>query len=269
MAETITTTLKTFPLNAPVTAVAHASGNTYNGFTTIMASAPTGLLLAGFNFTGYLDASVFWDAQWFIDIAVGAASAEVVVATIPFRNYGEGGSLKTAIVFPIPLDVVPAASRVSFRVKWFNDGSSQTVKMSMMYYEKPLSDTITTSIKAIKSVPTATERFVLSTTGVFTSGAWVELIASAAADLVLVGCQPGAGANGYVAEIDIGVGAAGSEVVKATVSDHLSTTGGGPSWLPFMCPLDVVPSGSRVAARARATNTSNAYICLSYMEKPL
>jgi hypothetical protein len=90
-----------------------------------------------------------------------------------------------------------------------------------------------------------------------TMGAWTEMIASTAADAGLLVLYASPGANGVDSRtlVDIGVGAAGTEVVKVPALP----VGGHTSPYPTVIPLSV-PAGSRVAIRtqggviSRATN---------------
>ncbi len=89
------------------------------------------------------------------------------------------------------------------------------------------------------------------------NSAWAELMASSAAAWTIVGVivNPGIGVVEF--EVDIGTGAATSEVVIATTGGCVKTLAGvGEYFFRFGAPIDNIPASTRVAVRLRKAGTS-------------
>lgn len=81
------------------------------------------------------------------------------------------------------------------------------------------------------------------------NSAWYEVVSSLSADMVLVGVYLDCTADAMF-KLDIGVGSAGSEVVKATICGK-ACSDGDDLFFPTVVPIDLFPSGARVAVRLR------------------
>ncbi len=90
--------------------------------------------------------------------------------------------------------------------------------------------------------------------GAGTKGSWVQLISSTASDTTLVEMMSAA-SPGDQFQIDIGVGAAGSE--KTIVSNFLCKDAAYENPSAVLLPLDI-PSGTRIAARCASSSGSNS-----------
>ena len=107
---------------------------------------------------------------------------------------------------------------------------------------------------------------------------WVEVTPATSATWLftgfVMGYSPGVSAN-YDIELELGTGAAGSEVVVTTLRSRIHGVGTGGSGLPqnLMSPilLDNIASGVRVAVRGRKDTTTDRtwIIKVCYMEKPI
>ena len=100
----------------------------------------------------------------------------------------------------------------------------------------------------------------------------MEIVASTATAVILVGAVIFGSGNGEHNEIDIAIGSAGSESVIATLHYLQSTQPSCPCFFPFATPLDLVPASSRISARNRTDDLSaivGVSIALLYVEKPL
>lgn len=185
------------------------------------------------------------------DVGIGAAGSEVVLIPDLLVDTGNSAPAITA-VFPVS---IPAGTRVSLREAssasghasggqiWLGDGRTRVAKN---YF-------------AMGKGGTGYEGTTLDPGGTAnTKSAWVELEDSTPnrADLLwlAVGIRDNATPSAYAWKIDIGVGAASSEVVEINelslaANTTLFTTG-------FMGPFGVdIPAGSRVAARVESTGT--------------
>jgi hypothetical protein len=210
------------------------------------------------------------EEEFSVDIGVGTVGNEVVIAT--FKGAWANSFLSVpsglALELPIPIDAIPSGSRVSARVrKSLANGFDFYVGIS--YYKKPLVGLITTTANALKATSDASNMPSLtSALPAWTNPAsFTELLASAAADIVIVGGVFTGGQAGASLEFDIAVGAASSETVIATIPVYVRV--GEPSWLPFRIPIDGVLAGQRVSGRLRSSNGGVGRVSLGYFEKPL
>jgi len=205
-----------------------------------------------------------------LDIAVGAAASEVVIATVRGSNLGQGTG-RGIMQIPIPVAAIPAGSRIALRMRKYGTDTTPW-RFAITYYKAPIVGNLQTTTSALKFEPNGAHIDVNANATPWANGTWTTIIASAAADLTIAGVQlPGSSASRDW-EIDIGVGAAASEVVIATLKGY-SNAGGladGVNWYPFPTPLDIVPAGERVSARFRKSDTgSGCPIALAYYENPL
>lgn len=111
--------------------------------------------------------------------------------------------------------------------------------------------------KALKSAPSANNGVtVTSGAGAWTSGGWVSIIASAAADLTIAALASSGGlpsANTDV-EVDLGVGGVGAETSIGTFRFRTpGATGGSHGVLVLPVPVSGIPAGSAVSLRSRAS----------------
>lgn len=101
------------------------------------------------------------------------------------------------------------------------------------------------------------------------SSSWVQVTASTSGGWVLTGVSWFAGTTDE-AEIDVGTGSSGSEVVIATAVTGYMTFPQ-ENYFPFQIPIDNIASGSRVAVRIRTagTGTTAWQVTLTYLPKPV
>jgi len=202
-----------------------------------------------------------------VDIGVGGAGSEAVLTTIrgmsnpPLTNTGDSCDFE----LPIFIDGITAGDRLAARVRSSVTGAnSWTVCINVV--EVPYDGFVLTSANPIKVVPSAASATnnQSAITPAWANGSWAELIASAAADLVIVGFEHWAV---QFHEFEIGIGSAGSETPVGIIrgigqnSRQLQTM--------LHSPWDVIPSGSRIAWRHRNSTFAGGFIALMYMEKPL
>lgn len=192
-----------------------------------------------------------------IDLGFGGSGSETVAAT--FRM---GGSVNTApcvLLLPILLEVA-ATTRVSCRVRSRAEigGASATgtqwVKL-LYYLTQPTGVSRSTAI--LKAAPPAAQLSLTVPSSAWTNGSWVQVTASTSEDWQLAAVNITEAnltfaAAGDEYEIDVGVGAGGSEVVITTVRAHVRQSASSSIGI-IMDPIliDAIPSGSRVAMRAR------------------
>ncbi len=106
------------------------------------------------------------------------------------------------------------------------------------------------------------------------NSAWVEIVAATDAAWVLTGivAKPDGNTTVELVEIDIGVGAAASEVVVTTFRlTYLSAYYVSPGIVPCPIPLDNIDEGDRVSVRLRKSNatTDPWFISVQFYKKPI
>jgi hypothetical protein len=220
---------------------------------TVLASAPADLLITGLN--------VF---------AVGAAAAESVITTFAGQYKAAGTHGSGYIPHVIPLDAVPSGSRISARIRK-NGTDADPWSVSITYLRKPITGTVTTTTKPQKAAPASDIVTVATPVVAWDNGTWQTVLASAAADIVIVGVAIPALTGSSDWEVDLGVGAAASETVITSVAGRRGGLVDGPCFFPLANPLDIVLSGERVAARIRGAEAAarNTTVKIVYHEKPL
>jgi hypothetical protein len=205
-----------------------------------------------------------------IDIGVGGAGSEVVIAT--FKGGSIDNNLSPAF-FPciIPIDSIANGARIATRLRK-SDTTVTTWGIAVTYLLKPITGTLLVTVSPLLCVPTGAVGTTLTAGTSWVSGAWVQMIASTSSAIVVpqimafgIGIQEG--------EIDIGVGGAGSEVVVTTFRYFQLASAGGagaPFNLYLPNPLDNIGNGVRVAARHRsATGAHTLKLAIMYHAKPL
>jgi murein DD-endopeptidase MepM/ murein hydrolase activator NlpD len=179
-------------------------------------------------------------SEFEIDIGKGTAGSETVVATIS-GDTESAASAPRWLMLPIPVDNIPASTRVAVRVR-----RSGTTTTAWVIATTPNSSLVVPSAAAGTSI--AGSGSAWGNTG------WTQVIASTGDAIALGGItiNPGAAVE-Y--EVDIGVGAASSEAVVTTIRGR-STTTGAPQTIILNPLLDNIASGTRVAVRFRKAGTS-------------
>lgn len=204
--------------------------------------------------------------QFELDIGVGGSGSEVVVTTVKgvsqlaLDDIGDDPTF----VLPIQIEAFTAGDRVSARIRT-STAAAIDWRVAITVIEVPYAGNLLTTANPIK-VTTPGAAFVSASVGLvgWVSSAYQTVIASAAADLVLVGF---AGFSNQRWEIDLAIGSAGNEVVFATVRG-LSVSFHGQ--VMFTQPLDVIASGDRVSMRLRSSTIAvGGHCALMYIEKPL
>jgi len=171
-----------------------------------------------------------------------------------------GGSVHTnpgLFLMPILL-AVPATTRVSCRVRSRGQISGASVttaqRVKLLYHlARPTGVSISSAI--LKAAPPAALVVITPSVTPWANSAWVQITASTSEDwqLASVNMTEADVLLGYdEIEIDVGVGAGGSEVVITTVRAHVLQSSSS-SFGIVMDPILVgkIPSGSRVAMRCR------------------
>lgn len=236
-----------------VAAVASATPNVKGAYTEIVAStahdADAVLLVISQSNTAAI--------SHLIDFAVGAAGSEVVV----WPNWLLAGGVRMTTYAVLPCSI-PAGSRISARCQ-ATTASAQVQVRALTLRGGLWAPASGGTVVALGADTSDSGGQVIDPGATLnTYGAWSQLSASTAADIVAVRLSLGMRTNAAPAQtalnyyVDLGVGGAGAEVaivdgLPFTSSTDGSFGAGGPHiWLPCS-----IPAGSRIAARAKANTT--------------
>jgi hypothetical protein len=229
----------------------------WNDWVEVMASAPANVYIVGAEFSGQ---SNHW---WELEFGVGAAGAEVPMGRLAGAPNAPDSGQWPMMPAPVPFRVTTAAGN-RLAVRGRTSGFLQANYWRIAYLAGPDHTTITTQLPF--ALPASGNQLTLTRTGsAWGQTAYGELSAGLANAAGLAGLivNPNGVTNQNEAhEIDIAVGAAGSEAVIATfrVEPFSYYTNG---WMHGILPVLVrLPASTRVAARMRALNTTVAGIPL-------
>jgi len=277
------TPLMQWSTTAEVTEPAGAAGATvtpnavawsYSAWSTIVASLGDDYVLTAIHFT-----PANFGTHIELEIGVGAAGLETVIAAVPLYCYGgdgiAGASGECTIRFAIPIDALPTGQRVAARMRKSHASVFPwTVSISMM--RKPLAGNLqTTTTRTHVTSPGAAGVSVAVSTTAWAFGAWTEIVAATSAAWVIEGATLGQGQSGgggtAEQEWQIGTGAVGAETVLTTLRTYPAGTADMPMYFHLRNPLAGIASGARVAARVRksGTHATALPIKLCYRELPL
>jgi len=232
-----------------------------SAYAQISAAVGSDLILLG------VTVAIALGADYEVDIATGGAGSETVIATVT-------GCDQFAVMsngyhpLSIPIDNIPNGARLAARLR--KTGSSTTaVLVSVQVLAKPASG-VSVTTNPSKVFPSAANSATVSTgSNNFTPTAYTQVVAATADAIVLAGvcvCVSNSFGELSQTEIDIAIGAAGSETVVTTVRTDATT--GASAYFALRPLLDNIPSGSRIAVRARSNNSiGNASIRLVYYNK--
>lgn len=207
-----------------------------------------------------------------VDIAIGAAGTEAVIATHRLVCFGGVGCEEGGLIpFAVPMDKIPAGSRVSLRAR--TNGGTITFRLSIGYYEGFEATHVTT--KQCYELPANINGVSVTPSGTaWINSGWVELTAgiTTVIELALLCCPTSLLAVEY--ELDIGTGTAGSETVITTVAGIRKPSTGGPAGTttgPYLPRPYKIVANTRVAVRLRKEGTSTTawLISAEYYDDPL
>lgn len=204
-----------------------------------------------------------------IDIGVGGAGSEVVIATSRWRTII--GASEEADQFRIMIPITGLNGRHSCRLRTSSTRSFH-VHVAIQFYKQPIAGQLQTTAQPTKVWPAATNTpTVTSPASPWVFSAWTQIIASTSAAAVLTHAVVDVRQAGGEADIEIGVGGAGAEVTVAEFrADSNIALGQAGGIHDFPNPIDKFPAGSRVSYRVRCDQASVSIGCaLVYQEKPL
>lgn len=234
-----------------ITCTASATPHTKGPWTTVVASTAANYQLISLQLAAIVALNT-GNGSTLLDIGIGGAGSEsVIVANLPV------GYCALGTRFDIPV-AIPSGSRVAVRCQ--GAVASQTVPA---IYSFGIGDPAPSSLVTMGANTAASKGVDLSTAAINTYGAWTEIEDSTTVDLagLLVGMQGAAGtsmnsSNGYVV-VQLGVGAAASEVVIHTGMVMVANSAEYYNHLSPHIQAVAIPAGSRIAARFSRGNIAN------------
>jgi hypothetical protein len=218
--------------------------------------------------------TTYFAAECELEVGVGAEGAEAVLATwhTAQNTYSAIGPLN---IFPtvLPIDSLPAHSRIVARSRRGTSGGTWTFLLSVACLVKPASPTLETSTAVIKTLPSKANGTVVATHATaWAWGNWVQFVASTAnaIDLLGIWAYRLAGASAGWIEFQIGIGGAGAETEVLTIAvGEANAAEYSTDMLAFQV-IPRIPTSTRIAIRSRrgTNNALNHTVVLNYRDTP-
>jgi hypothetical protein len=197
-----------------------------------------------------------------LDFATGAAGQEVVIA----QDIAVGGLTNTPLTFALPVRIA-GATRIAFRARCAT-GSRSLRTTSVHLFSGPFADRIPTLLDTIG----VTQSTSSGTAMTGSAGTWTQITAATTKDYQALILLPSGAANfsggaSTTQRLDLGIGAAGSEVAISSVNFDQNLNGVllpqyGLPGLVGVCGR-AIPAGTRIAVRHdRASNPSWLAACV-------
>jgi hypothetical protein len=226
-----------------------------SNWVQVIASAPTNLAIAALEF---VPASA---VDFEIEFGVGSAGNEVPIGLVRGRVLSTTlGDIFTMNIAPL-INSVPSGSRVAVRIR--TSGTTTTAwTMSVGYYENP--DTTNVSDLPHQALPSASNAISISSAGTaWANSAYGEITAGINQDAYITRVITNTSAAAQF-EVDIAIGASGSETVVTTVAGQtVSATGN--SIIDLPAPLKI-SAGNRIAISFRSSATGvTGFFALEYV----
>jgi len=239
--------LKLIPSASAGVTLSAPTQDTYGAWVEVMASAPAALQIAGMILNPNGNRSSV------VELAIGAVGVEQSIGKFA-HGWNSISNSPCVSMLPIPVDAVPAGSRISARL--ITNTSLMTLSLTLLYYEALESDyKISTAYGHTPTTPLAGVSLTASTTA-WANVTYAELTAGFSVDTYLLGITITQNFAAHTAgEIDLAIGSAGAEEVLTTLSTPCRTQGIGQYWLPAPYP---VGANKRISFRGRSANTTAA-----------
>lgn len=205
-----------------------------------------------------------------VDVGAGAATSEIVKGTTGAHWEGFIG-MCDLLRFCIPIQI-SGTNRIACRLrKPGTDTSEWTVKLLYISAANFGTLDVQYTTKPQKIVPDGINIFgPLGSATAWANSAWSQQIFSTSTAIVLVSRTANPNATYPDYEVDVGKGAASSEVVVSSDADNRASVAGKSESLHFI-PVDNIPASTRVALRHRDADSVANHIQFgfTFYEKPL
>jgi len=193
-----------------------------------------------------------------IDIGVGAAASEVVVAKTRVRVMADQWAPTSTVPLGLIYSSIASGSRIALRVRHGATADTDVYRVALGYYTA-LGGASGWSPEAPTVAPVGSTFNTITSGAAWTFGSWVEVLSAAA--VTVNSLITGIVATNISAphEIQIGTGAASSETAILTLP--YATTGGGGdgfNWVRFPRPI-CINAGTRVSLRTRSGSSTVSF----------
>lgn len=240
-----------------------SAANTWSPYVELVAAGSITQDIAIYLVSADPNAYTAW-----LEIATGASGAEQPLCQVALRGYTDHRSDQANIYPPA---IVRAGARIAFRIaSAYGAGTWPLTGVNYVKLPLPSGQTVTPSTKLNTVRPLlAAPVNVVNGAGTWLYGAWTEIWPAGTFSTPVVVTQIMSMSNNTEGQLQLGSGAAGSEIpfitVRASAAYELSGMGIVPPALP------VVASGARVAARLASVDLNNRSwnIAVSAMPTPL
>jgi hypothetical protein len=234
-----------------ISLVASSTAWTYGSWVELTSSAPSNLYAA------YLavlpnDGATLTDVSVQIQIGVGSAGNEVVVATVRVRFFSSEWGPASTIPLGLVYDRIASGARVALRVLHGASADTDPYRVALGYHSALGGITNVTSYEQT-ATPLGSATVSVAGTTAWANGAWSTLVAASTISYPVFILGIVAADLTINAEIDLGTGS--TPTVVATVPWWFNSPGTGFVKLPN--PIRVA-AGTAISMRQRA-NTSDAF----------
>lgn len=247
------------PAAAAVTVTQGPTNDTYGDWVQIVASAAAKSQIAGF-MVGLYQSDSTGGGHLDLQLGVGADGAELPIGDFLIVSKTAVNTTLETFMLRVPVDLVPAGSRVSARLR-MGVAAGQRVDLAVMYYEG-LDATVSTTgyyhYLPDGSDPGDAASITPSAGAWANSTGWVELGRPAdPSGLIGVGVMSGSSQDFEDYEIDLAIGEPAAEVLITTLRSNFGNHGYQDTWLPGIYPVD---ADTRVSCRFRKSGTSTSMV---------
>jgi len=257
-------------LASNTSAVSTTSGNTANGvgaWTQLLAAsatASTDTIAMLFLSSVAVSASTTNDNSTLVDIGIGASGSEAAIIS----DVAVGGLQNIALQLAIPVRI-PGNTRIAFRSRCATASRANQRSTAFHVFSSSFADRIPTSLDTLGTSQSTSSGTAMSGS----AGTWVQITAATSRDyqaLILIPSGPGNNTGGSTVtnRLDLGIGAAGSEVAISSLFTDVTGANGyiNPNYgLPGLVGVcgRPIPAGTRISVRHdRATNPSWLAACV-------
>lgn len=228
----------------------------YGAWVELIASTAEETTIAGVSMVHDATANHNYTLQY----GIGAAASEVAIGEQRVFMPTSGNHFVHLHLLEVPIGPIAAGTRIAMRVRDNTSVSSGDIEVALQYFENFDSTHQSLALQTYAPIDERGES-VTPNAVAFDPSSWVEWIPSLAADGVLLGVSIQTMSSGTSADtliIEIGTGAAASEVVVTTIRTTVSSgSAGGGSNIDLPAPFPIA-AGTRVAFRLRKTGTVTA-----------
>lgn len=243
-----TALLRVYPTAADGATLSYSTQWVYGSWVQLVASTATDINIAGYQVLNSSPSNVFVD----IEIGVGSAGSEVPVAAFRYFITGDTNTHRIQQMLPVPVSTISSGSRVAARVRTGIVSPGGNVDFALVYYESFGSNTL----DAPTAVPIGADGASVTPSGTaWTNSAYATLTSGITDPISVYGIAMSVHVAEHI-EIDLATGAAGSEVVFATLKTNIQNVSDASQFVLRLPRVFPVSGNTRVSWRMRKSGTS-------------